>query len=224
MDKITYRKAIYADIPFLVKAIIGAEKGVTDKMSYATLFGISETEAATYLRLMLEEDISGCELSVDSYLIAEVNGVVAGAVGGWKEAVDHAPSHILKGNLVNYIYPAKQIAHLTAYRNVLSGILIPRTANTFQIEYLYIDPAFRRTGLGSRLLQEHLNRMAAENSLDTVQMQLFDSSKGSLKLNTQIGFEIVSEKHSTEAIINELLPSNRKFLLEKQLHGKTTDH
>ena len=83
MHEINIRKANTADIPFLVKAIAAAEKSNTNKLSYATLFGITDAEAMLYIKQMLEEDISGCELSVDSFRVIEVNSIVAGAFAGW---------------------------------------------------------------------------------------------------------------------------------------------
>jgi GNAT superfamily N-acetyltransferase len=186
-------------------------------MSYATLFGITDLDAAHYLKLIFEEEVSGCELSVDSYLVAEINGVVAATVAGWKEAIGNLPSAILKGNLINYVFPVKQVAHLTKYRKVLSEILMPREAGTAQLEYLYVADNFRRMGLGSKIMRQLLENFKQDKTLKRAQTQLFYNEQ-SLALDLKIGFKIVQEKIAASEIIKSLLPSNRKFLLEIDLN------
>ena len=59
MDGYTIRKAIPKDIPFLADVVIAAEKGMSDKLSYATLFNFSETEVKALVINMLEEENDG---------------------------------------------------------------------------------------------------------------------------------------------------------------------
>ena len=45
MDEYLIREAVKRDIPFLADTVIAAEKGRSDKLSYSTLFNISESKA-----------------------------------------------------------------------------------------------------------------------------------------------------------------------------------
>ena len=100
MENLIFRNATITDVPFIVTAIIEAEKSGTDKLSYSTIFGLTEEEVRSYLQEMLYEEIDGCELSISSFIIAEYNGQPAGALSAWIEGKDGIPSAILKGNLL----------------------------------------------------------------------------------------------------------------------------
>jgi len=71
MDNYKIRKATLEDIDFLVEAIIAAEKGASDTLSYTAIFGLTEEKTSDYIKSMLEEEIDGCELSVSSYMVVE---------------------------------------------------------------------------------------------------------------------------------------------------------
>jgi len=79
-EEVKIRRANRADIDFIIETIIEAEKSLTDKISYCNIFSLSESELLDILRNILSEDITGQDLCYSEYLIAEVNGVVAGAM------------------------------------------------------------------------------------------------------------------------------------------------
>ena len=66
MNEHIIRSATIDDISFLVETIIEAEKSGTDRLSYSTVFGLSNEDTHKYLNDMLKEEIDGCELSVSS--------------------------------------------------------------------------------------------------------------------------------------------------------------
>ena len=80
MNDFILRPATIYDAPFLAETIIEAEKSGTDKLSYSTIFGLTEDEVHKYLIDILEEEIDGCELSISSFTIAESKGKVAAAL------------------------------------------------------------------------------------------------------------------------------------------------
>jgi hypothetical protein len=81
-DAFTIRRAVATDIPFLVDVIISAERSGTDKLSYSTLFDLPEAHVRRLLAEMLAEDVTGQELCVSGFLIAEVLHECAGAACG----------------------------------------------------------------------------------------------------------------------------------------------
>ena len=88
MSDYILREATLSDIPFLTEAVIAAEKSNSDKLSYSTLFNVSEDKARELIMSMFDEEIEGCELSIDSFLIAEYNGFPAATFGAWIEGFD----------------------------------------------------------------------------------------------------------------------------------------
>ncbi|MBQ1654959.1 MAG: hypothetical protein II060_14350, partial [Bacteroidales bacterium] len=84
-SKYIFRRATIDDIDFVVDVIVNAEKGGTEKFGFANLFGISEREARHLLNEMLEEEIDGCEISINNFVVAEYKGETVAASGGWLE-------------------------------------------------------------------------------------------------------------------------------------------
>ena len=74
MDGYLIRKAKTEDIPFLADVIIASEKGMSENLSFTTLFNIPEDRAKQLIISMFEEEIDGCELSLSSFIVTEYNG------------------------------------------------------------------------------------------------------------------------------------------------------
>lgn len=81
--QVTIRKATTRDIAFLVEAVVSAEKSGTASLGLATVSGLSEAEVKTALASIFEEESTNFELSVSSFLIAEVDGRPAATVESW---------------------------------------------------------------------------------------------------------------------------------------------
>ena len=67
MINYNYRRARKKDIPFLAKIVMEAEKSNSNKLSYSTLFNISQKTAYEMIIKMFEADIDYCEFSVSSF-------------------------------------------------------------------------------------------------------------------------------------------------------------
>ena len=95
MNEYIIRKAALKDISFLADIVIAAEKGNSDKLSYSTLFNLSEKKVKELIIAMFEEEIDGCEFSLSSYLITEYNGLPVAGFGAWVEGLsENTPSKI----------------------------------------------------------------------------------------------------------------------------------
>ena len=214
------RPATLQDRDFLIEAIIGAEKSGTDKLGLATLFGLTEEEVRNYLAQILEEEIDGCELSVSSFLLAEMDGKPVAAVGGWIEGEneDHLPSALLKSNLLGYVLPAENLAHIAKLSEIVQDIQIEREAGTYQIEYVYVAPAYRGCHLAQRLLEAHVERARCGNSLlCKMQVQAFANNPGAIRMYEKCGFKIAKEYRANHPQATDYLPGQVKLVLEKIL-------
>ena len=120
--QITIRNATLLDIPFLVETIIEAEKSGTNTLSYSTIFGLSEADAKKYIALMLDEEVDDCELSVNAFLVAELNGETVGAVCAWIEEAEGVSSSTLKGNLLRFTLPNKCFESLTKISSLIKEL------------------------------------------------------------------------------------------------------
>lgn len=218
MDNLTFRNASISDVPFLVDTIIEAEKSGTERLSYSTIFELSEDEVRKYLAEMFLEETDGCELSISSFLMAEINGEVAAALSAWIEEINGVPSAFLKGSLLNHILPKESIVKAMKINEIIREIHIEYQPNTIQIGAGYVDRKFRGNNLLRLLTEEIIERLIRKKSgVKTVWLQIFDCNVASLKTYEKANFKIVSFKESLSEEIIRYLPSNKKYLLKKTI-------
>jgi ribosomal protein S18 acetylase RimI-like enzyme len=211
---ITIRSATLADVPFLVEAIVSAEKSNSPRMGLATLFAQSEERTRELIAAMLEEEVDGCEFSVSSFLIAEVAGSPAAAVAGWIEGQEEdMPSGLLKANLIGFTFPAASVVALREKGPIISGVQIEREKGTLQIEYVHVDPMHRGKGLAAALINAHI----ARSEVSKVQVQAFADNEVAIRLYRRLGFEETRTYTSTHPDTLHYLPHQSKILLERHL-------
>jgi len=218
MDSFIYRKATINDVPFLVETIIEAEKSGTDKLSYSTIFGLSEEEVRKYIADMLYEEVDGCELSISSFLVAEYNGQIAAALSAWIEGIEGIPSAILKGNLLNYVLPISCIKRAMKLNSMIREIHIEYLPNTIQIGAGYVANEFRGHRLLGLLNNEIIAQLVkAKPDITIICAQIFNCNTPSIKTYEKAGFVEIMAKESSNPEILCYLPSNRKILMKKEL-------
>lgn len=220
MDDYLMRTVTPEDFSFLADVIIGAEKGNSGKLSYATLFGMEENSVKELIIAMLNEDIDGCEFSPSSYLIADYKGEPVAALGAWIECFNQAlPSKILKSNLLSFFLEKKKIQSLNSKLHILRDIVIEREVMSLQLEYLYVARMHRGRELHTRLLNEHVvNAFLLFPELCKAQAQVFENNSVAIKAYEKVGFGIVKTYRSGNDEIFDYLPYNAKTLMEKNLN------
>jgi ribosomal protein S18 acetylase RimI-like enzyme len=218
MAGFNYRKATTGDIPFLVDTIIEAEKSGTDKLSYTTVFGLSEADTRKYLANMLDEEVDGCELSVSSFLLAEWEGEIAAAVASWIENEHGMPSSVLKGNLLSYTLPAESISKARELSVLLSELHIENTPDTLQLGLVYVSNSFRGKNLVSELINRQIEwAKSVKPAIKEMFVQVFGNNTPAIKAYEKAGFETALEKIAQSATILNYLPSVKKLLMKKNL-------
>ena len=220
MSSYILRQANNEDIPFLAKTIMEAEKSGTEKFSFSTLFNKNEKEALQLIEQMLEEEIVGCEISINSFKVIKFDGKVVAAFAGWIETFDtEITSGLLKSNLIGYTFGKESIHFFMGKSNLLKEIQIKREPKTLQLEYLYVLPEYRGKKLTNELINKHIND--ARNlflHLKKVQVQVFKNNSGAIKVYENCGFKITKVFKSKNEEILDYLPSNEKYLMEKKLN------
>lgn len=217
MNDFIVRPATVMDVPFLAKTIIEAEKSGTDKLSYSTVFDLSEGDVIKYLIDILEEEVDGCELSVSSFMVAESNGKVAAALSAWVEGLDGVPSTIIKGNLLNYTLPKACIDRAIRLNKIIRELHVEYLPKTIQIGAGYVAEEFRGNRLLGILNKEIITKLLNENTdVTIVSAQIFSCNIPSLKTFKKAGFTIVTTRESTNKDIENYLPSNKKHVLIKK--------
>ncbi len=208
------RPAELKDIPFLVKTIIEAEKAGTDVLSYTTIFKLTEDETVVAITEMLEQEVDDCEFSVNSFIIAEIDGHPVGALSTWIEGADDMPSSILKGNLLRFCIPSANFNHAVSLYGLLNEVNIDKEKGTRQFGLASVSEEARGRGIISRLFDYAL-KMDSENDASLeVYLQVFANNAAGIKAYSRYGFEIIETKTCENLEILSYLPSNEKYLMK----------
>lgn len=217
-NKYIIRKATLDDVDFLVTTIIEAEKSSTNNLGLANYFEMTESELKQYLKDILEEEIDGCELSVSSFIVAEYDGVVVSAKGGWLEGnnEDKQPSSVLKSNLISYHFPMEKILNAQKKWDVVKDIQIEREWGTYQWEYSYTLPMHRGHHLVPRINKAHIQQ-ARDLGVKKIQGHVFAHNYRILRVYEHCGFKVVRSYTSNNPLTKEYYPDNTILLLEKEL-------
>ena len=217
-NKYIIRKATLDDVDFLVNTIIEAEKSSTSNLGLANYFEVTESVLRQYLKDILEEEIDGCELSVSSFIVAEYDGVVVSAKGGWLEGnnEDKQPSSVLKSNLISYHFPMEKILNAQKKWDVVKDIQIEREWGTYQWEYSYTIPKHRGHHLVSRINKMHIQQ-AIDLGAKKIQGHVFAHNSKILHVYEHCGFKVVRSYTSNHPLTKEYYPDNTILLLEKEL-------
>lgn len=216
--KISIRRATANDVDFLVETIINAEKSGTERLSYSTIFKLSEEQVGVVLKEMISENEGYCELSIDPFLIAEVDGERASAVAAWIEGEDDIPSAIVKANLLFSCMPPTALASLREVSAILEEVHIPRVNGTLQLESIYTVSKYRGLGLAKLLIDHHVNDAKQSSpELNRAQIILSDINESALKAYKKADFELTLHKKSEHPLVKEILPSGGNYSLEKTI-------
>lgn len=218
--KYTYREANINDVVFLSKVIIEAEKSGSNKVGLANIFNLTVLQLQAYLIQILEEEITGCEFSLSSFIIAEYNNIPVAAFGGWieKESEDKQPSAILKSNLIAFHFPKEKLKEFEKRNEVLKDIQIKREPNTHQLEYAFVDEKHRGNGLTNKMIDELIMLAKEQNpNVEKSWVQVFENNIPAIKAYERSGYRIMERYKSYNTEILNYLPWNVKLVMQKEI-------
>lgn len=217
-EKLNIRPATLGDVEFIATTIIEAEKSSTDKIGPANYFEITEADYRKYLIQMLEEEIDGCEISISSFVVAEYEGEVVAARGGWLEGDndDNAPSSLLKSNLFAYILPKENLMKGQSKYDIVKDIMIEREMGTYQLENSYTKAEFRGLHIMGLLDGYHID-IAIKKGVKKIQAHVSKENEKSLRACERSGFHVVRYYTSHHPQVKEYYPDDTMVLLERDL-------
>jgi len=213
MPEYTFRNATIDDVNFIVEAIIEAEKSGSSILSYSRVFNLSEKELKRIFRLMLLEEIDGCEFSVSSYIVAETENKVVGTIGAWVERKEQ-PSFMIKSNLLMFFLPESSKLYASNAAKITSGLIIDHVKDSLSLVVVYISPAHRGKRLFQLLTEEHIKRNEGINELS---VQVMANNLFAISSYERYGFRKEFVVKSDNEKIKQFLPYNKKILMKKSL-------
>lgn len=217
-DELVLDRGAQADRAFLVQSIVEAEKSSTDKLSYASIFGLSPEQVESVLDSILQEDFEGQELCVSGFLIARVGGTPAGAVCSWVEGASGMASSIIKGNLLQHYLPPGSIDFAQRHASLLDRLTLERERGALQLESVYVEPDFRGRGVAAKLISGHLDATRQQApGLHKAQIMLIEDNRAALRVYERLGFHKVARRQVDDPRIEEFLPGGARILMELEL-------
>lgn len=220
------RSARTSDVAFLVDAVIAAEKSGTDKLSFSTLFDLTEAETRETLSRILAEDIAGQELALSGFMISEVDGRPVAAMSSWLEGATGRPSGVIKANLLLHFVGRERFVAAASRLAKVNLIALHRTPGALQLDCVYVAPGFRGAGLVGLLADAHIDRAQRFGPrVSQAQIVLMGGNEGALRAYLKAGFAVTEERSASDPELARLLPSSTRVLMTRTLacEGKPED-
>ncbi|PLW92123.1 MAG: hypothetical protein C0592_12430 [Marinilabiliales bacterium] len=219
----TIRPATLNDSDFLVKAILMADRGPSPVSSYSGVFNLSEEEAASKIKLMLEEELDSCELSPEHFLVAEKDGQIAAAVAGWVEGFDGVASWMVRSALFQEYYPKEALENAQKLKPVVDEVVVHRTMGALQLESVFVDPAFRGNRLATKLFSAHVENCKKEHpKTEFAELMTYLENKKAIALYQKLGFDVIKQSKSKNPNVLNYYPGSGMVLMQIKLEKLLT--
>lgn len=211
-----FRKAANSDIPFLINAIIAAEKSGTQLLSYATLFNLSITEVQQLFTEMLEEDVPYQELNVSGFGLVEVDNKVVAATNSWVEPTIGKSSAQQKASLLMGFIGTSRVSESFAHHKFLEDLTLTRTPNAMQFESVFVLPEYRGRGI-LRFLFDALSTTHNPNNQLPEEIHVVQSNLMAYNAYCKLGFTVVQEKTSVHPDVKKYLPDCTRLKMMRKV-------
>lgn len=209
------RPATLNDSDFLVKAILMADKGPSAVSSYSGIFNLSEEDAASKIKLMLEEELDSCELSPEHFLVAEKDGQVVAAAAGWVEGFDGVASWMVRSALFQEYYPKEALKHAQKLKHIVDKIVVHRTMGALQLESVYVEPAFRGNKLATKLFAAHVKKCMNDHpKTEIAELITYLENTKAINLYRKMGFSIIKQSKCTDPDVLKYYPGSGMVLMQ----------
>jgi RimJ/RimL family protein N-acetyltransferase len=114
--------------------------------------------------------------------------------------------------------PESCFLNLREINSVIRELHIDYIHNTIQIGSGFVDSDYRGQRLSARIIDELIDRLRrSDPDVNEAYIQIFSCNIPSLRSSVNQGFKTVLEKESLNHEILKYLPSNKKFLVRKEL-------
>lgn len=217
----TFRRANLNDIPYLVHAIIEAEKSGSDIVGIANLFSLDLEEAERVIERILNEEIEGCEFSISSFVIAEYFGEAVGTTASWIEGQNEfeQSSNVIKSNLLARILGIEKMKGLAKYREMLEAIRIPRTIGACQLEFVFISSEHRGKNLFQQIIDYSLSVILPKGTTEVLlELGVYSNNFWGIQSYSRIGFVSSYTATADENAARGILPHHEKLLMQKKYY------
>lgn len=203
------RDARASDIPFLVRGILAAEQvpRFAPVTTYERHFHLTRDEVATFVGAALAEPLSGHQLALSSFRIAECDGEPAGCCAGWIESTSRASGLSVAMLLSRFLGAGRWREAQTAVR-MLRAVTPARSGGALQLESFFVDDRFRGQGIASRLIEHHIAaHVQSADAPATAEIILYCENAPAARAYFRSGFTLATRSDVLAEDVREALGS-----------------
>jgi hypothetical protein len=213
-----YRPATLDDIPFLVSAIIEAERSATPRGLYERVFDLDSKELSTILNAVLEDDVEGCELCPRSFHLAFDDTLPVACMAAWVEADGAPASNVVRMSQLSFAVGPDRWRRASARLRLLAEIEIPREPGALELESVYVANSHRGRGV-IRGLFDHVFAFVEGNAPEARKAQMLTvvGNASATSAFARSGFAEVRRRVSSNPEILEIFPGAGRILWERPL-------
>ncbi|MCL5029594.1 MAG: hypothetical protein M1480_11340 [Bacteroidetes bacterium] len=214
IEGLSIRQATADDLDFVIETIIESEKSNSSIISSCNVFALSEVRFKEILKIVLLQNIPNYDYYLSGFLIAEKDGEYIGALGSWFEAPDETPSGIIKATVLFPYLDKSKMKDISKNTKVIKDLSLNRKSKTLQLEHGYTREPYRRQGVFTNIIREHILWNKVEYNFEKVQGILFKENYKSFNAHLKLGYQVVEEKHTANLDILKFFPYGTKVLME----------
>ena len=215
-EGIVVRRATEADATFVAELVALADRSGGELLSYAALFGLSETEALSLLGELAELDLEGQELCWPNFTLIEQYGQRVGGLAAWVEAAHGPGSSVAKGQLLAHSLGTERFLAARERLQRLEAIDLPRTPHSLQLDSIAILPSHQGHGLLRPLMQGAIaDALRHYPHVHQAEIQLLENNARARHAYEKQGFTAVRHSHSDDPLVPQLVSGTGRVLLKK---------
>ena len=211
--EVVIRKATKADISFLVKAIVAAEKSGTYTVNYQKIFNLSDRELFSFLSKILKSEEPNHEFTYTSYYVAELQGRVVAAMSAFIEELDGISSIAIKSAIIPKMIGIENWKKAVPAFRLLGSLYMDRAPGSLQIEYAHTRPNVQAIGLMEKLARTVMRtEKELHPELKFVEVHAIYENSGTARVCRDIGYvtHLVVESENDEVL--KYVPSKKRIL------------
>ena len=214
------RPATLDDLAFLLHAIRATEhlETLAAVSMYEIIYGLSGFELDALLAECLSGDHEGHQLSLRSFLIAELDGMAVGCCARWVEGAGVKASGARVAMIVSRFIGIKRWRAQSDSVRAISDSSPPRTVGALQLESFYVDPNFRGDGIAGRLIEAAIRAVRpTDNMSKLAEISLLRENESAARAYRKVGFEPTGAPVEATTEFVKLTGSSGLLQLRKEL-------
>ena len=220
MDDLVFRKAIAADLPFLIAAVKAAEKLATESCTYEKLFLLSAAEVDALLKQALSIESGGYQLALSTFFVYTRGGVPVACCSSWIEAADGISSGFKMAAVLSELLGFEKWIDARDAIKAFAAAAPQRTVGALQMETFYVEPSCRGQGLTSRIINSVIRRFdSVAASARIAEITMLEENAEALRAYQKAGFHIHRKGDPGNALFRTMTGSAGLIQLQKPIYA-----